>query len=125
MIVLCTGMFRSGSTWSFNIVKSLIHENNPNDTIFAEFNISIKKVINERPAELVTVEILRRYKNNIEKIQNGESSQKIQIKEITYMLDLLRAFFIINYKREITDQKNKGLYRIFIKEKIVKIFEEY
>ena len=32
------------------------------------------KTISDRPAEILTVEILRRYKNNIEAIHSGESS---------------------------------------------------
>jgi len=48
MIILCTGMFRSGSTWSFNVAKSIICENNPNSTIFSEYNESIKNVINDK-----------------------------------------------------------------------------
>ena len=63
---------------------------------------------------MLTMEILRRYKNNVEKIHSGESSMELRVAEISQMLDLLRAFFLINYYKDITDAKNQGLYDIFI-----------
>ncbi len=57
----------------------------------------LTEIIKKRPAEMITVEILRRYKNNVEKIHTGESSSKVRISEISSILDLLRAFFIVNY----------------------------
>ncbi len=82
-------------------------------------------ILYKKPAEIVTVEIMRRYKNNIERIQSKESSYKIQLEEISTILDLLRAFFVINYKKHITESKNKGLYKIFIFDKIVEIFKNF
>ena len=43
--------------------------------------------------------------------------------EISSILDILRAFFIINYKKGITDAKNKGLYKLYIFDKIKEIFK--
>jgi len=41
-------MFRSGSTWSFNIVKSIMKKSNPGAPIFSEYNEDVKKVLNEK-----------------------------------------------------------------------------
>jgi len=68
------------------------------------------------------MEIIRRYKNNVEKIHTGESDGKVQIKEIAVMLDLLRAFFLINFQRNTTDAKNMGLFKMFIIDKIKLIY---
>lgn len=43
----------------------------------------IMEVIRKRPAEMVTMEILRRYKNNVEKIHSGESSIELRVAEIS------------------------------------------
>ena len=43
----------------------------------------ILKIVRKRPAEMVTMEILRRYKNNIEKIHSGESSIELRVSEIS------------------------------------------
>lgn len=51
MIILCTGMFRSGSTWSFNIVKSIIEINHENKSIFSEYNESLQSTIVEHSME--------------------------------------------------------------------------
>lgn len=40
-------------------------------------------------------------------------------------MDILRAFFVINYKRGITDSKNIGLYKIYIRDKIKEIYKQY
>ncbi len=87
--------------------------------------VKVKSLLDRRPAEMLTVEILRRYKNNIERIKDGESDFKIQVTETAHMLDLLRAFFIINYRKKLTDSKSQGLYRIFIFDKIKKLFHDY
>ncbi len=39
----------------------------------------LKNIFKKRPAEMITMEIIRRYKNNVEKIHTGESSNKVQI----------------------------------------------
>lgn len=43
-------MWRSGSTWSFNVVKSIVQENDPNATIYADFanTKSLKKIIEKK-----------------------------------------------------------------------------
>ena len=82
-------------------------------------------LIREKSAEILTVEILRRYKNNIEAIHSGESDAKLRVSEVARILDLLRAFFLINYYKDTTDQKNLGLYQTFIFDKIKEIFEQY
>ena len=51
------------------------------------------EVVKKRPAELITVEIIRRYKNNVEAIHNGESNFDLRVNEISNILDILRAFF--------------------------------
>lgn len=48
MIILCTGMYRSGSTWSFNVVKSIVQENDPNATMYSDFTKSIQKTIEKK-----------------------------------------------------------------------------
>ena len=37
----------------------------------------LKNIFKKRPAEMVTMEIIRRYKNNVEKIHTGENSAKV------------------------------------------------
>lgn len=41
------------------------------------------------------------------------------------MLDLLRAFFLINFQRNTTDAKNMGLFKMFIIDKIKLIYGQY
>lgn len=83
------------------------------------------KLIRHKAGELVTVEILRRYKNNVEAIHSKESNPQLRVSEIAHILDLLRAFFLINYFKDMTDSKNQAIYQTFIFEKIKSIFEEY
>lgn len=82
-------------------------------------------MIREKAPEILTVEILRRYKNNIEAIHTGESDSQLRVSEVARILDLLRAFYLINYFKGTTDAKNLGLYNKFIFEEIGNIFVEY
>ena len=45
MIVLCTGMIRSGSTWSFNVCKNIMQRNG---SLFSEYNESVESIFKER-----------------------------------------------------------------------------
>lgn len=45
-------------------------------------------LIKDKAAEILTVEILRRYKNNIEAIHSGESDYHLRVAEIARILDL-------------------------------------
>lgn len=71
------------------------------------------------------MEILRRYKNNIEAIHSGESDAELRVSEISHILDLQKAFYLINYYKQVTDSKNQGLFNNFVFKKIEEIFIEY
>ena len=46
------------------------------------------EIVREKAAEILTVEILRRYKNNIEAIHSGESDYELRVSETAHILDL-------------------------------------
>lgn len=49
----------------------------------------------------------------------------MRVNELSTIMDILRAFFIINHKKGITDSKNKGLYKTYIKYKIQAVLVLY
>jgi hypothetical protein len=66
----------------------------------------LMEVIQNKAAEILTVEIVRRYKNNIEAIHSGESDSGLRITEVAHLLDLQKAFFLINFFKNVSDSKN-------------------
>ena len=95
---------------------------------------SMKKLIKSQSAEMIAVQILRRYKSNIEKIHMSKSSYDSpntkldydsRTTEMAYLLDLLKGFFFVNYHNGVENLKNQDLYKKYIYDKIVSIYKEY
>lgn len=82
-------------------------------------------VLKQNPADMIAAEILRRYKNNIENIHAHKSSYELRVTETAYMLDLLRAFFVVNYKRRVTDDENQLHYEAAVYNRVVAVFKDY
>jgi len=74
---------------------------------------------------MIAAQILRRYTNNIENIHTKKSNAIQRLTELAYMLDLLRAFFLVNFKSKIDNKRNTELYKEYIFEKIIEMFEKY
>lgn len=66
----------------------------------------LMEIIKDKAAEILTVEIIRRYKNNIEAIHSGDSDDNLRITEVAHILDLQKAFFLINFYKNVSDSKN-------------------
>ena len=64
---------------------------------------AIKKIVSQDSAEMIAAQILRRYKNNIEKIHLKQSSYDSRVTELAFLLDMLKGFFLINYKNKVQD----------------------
>ncbi len=81
-------------------------------------------LIQSKPAQIIRFNMIKRYKDTVERIRQNKISYDQLVTEMIYMLDFLRSFYIINYKKKIDDQQNQELYKwtIFdeIKEKYVK-----
>lgn len=45
MLVLCTGMPRSASTWSFNICRRLVSELNPGDSVYSSYHENLAETL--------------------------------------------------------------------------------
>lgn len=45
-------------------------------------------IVRSKASEILTIEILRRFKNNIEAIRSSESSPTIRVAELAHLLDL-------------------------------------
>jgi hypothetical protein len=50
VIILCNGMPRSGSTWSFNVVKSLIQRTTPTESLYSGYSENISAFLSDVPA---------------------------------------------------------------------------
>ncbi len=85
----------------------------------------MKQIMNEQSAEIVSISILRRYKNNIEKLKSETTVYKDRNSEVAYVLDLLRCFYFINYRNLHTDEENILKYKNYIFDKIRAIYREY
>ena len=55
---------------------------------------------------MIAFHIIRRFKKNLDNIHSNTTSNDTLVTELAYILDLLRAFFIINYRKKITDNIN-------------------
>ena len=84
----------------------------------------MKKLIQSQSAEMIAVQILRRYKSNIEQIHMEKSSYDSKVTELAYILDLLRGFYFVNFKNNVSDAKNQELYKKYIYDKIISIYTE-
>lgn len=82
-------------------------------------------VVKDDPADMIAAEILRRYKNNVENIHLHKSSYDLRVTETAYMLDLLRAFYIVNYKMGVTDDESQMKYNSGIFNRIESVYGEY
>ena len=83
------------------------------------------QVLKKEPADMIAAEILRRYKNNIENIHMHKSSYELRVTETAYILDLLRAFFIVNFKRKMIDDQNQLHYEAAIYNRILSVYKDY
>lgn len=82
-------------------------------------------ILQTNPVEQVTVQILRRYKDNVDKIRMHESSYKTMIVEVGYLLELSYSFWKINYLNKIVDKQNRERFRYAIYDKIKEIYTDY
>jgi len=54
-LILCTGMPRSGSTWSFNACMSLLESTHPDASIVGFYSADIRAVLTERSADYLVI----------------------------------------------------------------------
>jgi Sulfotransferase domain len=54
-LILCTGMPRSGSTWSFNACMSLLESTHPDASIVGFYSADIRAVLAERSADYLVI----------------------------------------------------------------------
>jgi hypothetical protein len=82
-------------------------------------------VLKDQPVEQITVQILRRYKDNVDKIRMHESSYKTMITEVGYILELCLAFWKVNFTQGIVDKQNEERFRFAVYDKIKEIYLDY
>ena len=61
----------------------------------------------------------------LERIHLQKISFDNRVTEMAYLIDMLNAFYMVNYKSGIDHEKNVQLYKTHIFEKIVTIFDKY
>lgn len=83
------------------------------------------QILQKKPLEMIALQIIRRYKENLERIRLHKSSNEVMSIEIAYMLDMLRAFFLLNNQYKIEDGENLKRYEVGIFQKITYIYETY
>jgi Sulfotransferase domain len=54
-LILCTGMPRSGSTWSFNVCMSLLESAHPGASIVAFYSADIRAILADRVADYLVI----------------------------------------------------------------------
>lgn len=91
---------------------------------FQKANKSIA-IIASQPVELISLEIVRRYKENLERLVADMHAPETMCSEYGFMLDLYRAFVIVNYKLGVSNEEVQKRYTFAIFEKIKLIFETY
>lgn len=100
--------------------------NNIKDAYFRFFRADkLLTVLREQPVEQITVQILRRYKDNVDKIRMHDSSYKTMITEIGYILELCLSFWKINFLNNIVDKQNEERFRFAVIDKIKDVYEDY
>lgn len=83
------------------------------------------QVLKDKPLEIVALQVIRRYKENIERIRLYKSSRELMTSEIAYIVDMVRAFFILNYKKGIQDEESIKRFEMGILKKISYIYDIY
>ncbi len=86
---------------------------------------TMKHYFKQNASEIVAEQILKRYKNNLERIHMKSTNYINRTMEIVYLLDLLRAFFLINHNNNIQPPINRKLFKKYIFNKIIDIYKEY
>ena len=92
----------------------------------------LRELIKKNTSSVLVYQILRRYKANAESLRvpstdNTADAKKLSnfVHELSIFLDLLRSFFIVNYRSGMTDEQSLALYKSTIYERIKGIFETY
>lgn len=85
----------------------------------------IRDLVHKNGAQLIKFQLLRRVKNVLEKIHTEKISFDNRVTEIAYIIDMLNAFYMVNYKSGIAHDKNVDMYKQQIFSKIVDIFDKY
>lgn len=127
---------------TLDIIKTIIHHykassknmrlttlnilNNIRDAYFRFFRADkLLTVLKDQPVEQITVQILRRYKDNVDKIRMHESSYKTIITEVGYILELCLGFWKVNFTQGIVDKQNEERFRFAVFDKIKEIYADY
>lgn len=82
-------------------------------------------VIKKEPADMIAAEILRRYKNNIENIHMHKSSYELRVTETAFIMDLLRAYLVVNFKLKVTDDESQLRYEAAVYNRIIAVYKDY
>ena len=99
---------------------------NIKDAYFRFFRADkLLEVLKDKPVEQLTVQILRRYKDNVDKIRMHQSSYNLMITEIGYLLELSLGFWRVNYMNGIVDKQNVERFRFAVIDKIKEIYADY
>lgn len=100
--------------------------NNVKDAYFRFFRADkLLVVLKDKPVEQITVQILRRYKDNVDKIRMHDSSYKTMITEVGYILELCLSFWKVNFLNSIVDKQNEERFRFAVYDKIKEIYADY
>ena len=83
------------------------------------------EALRSRPIELVALQAVRRYKENVELIRSGKSSTGLRATEIAFALDLQRAFLILNFNLGIHADENQRRFKLGVSDKIAFVYEAY
>ena len=99
---------------------------NVKDAYFRFFRADkLLEVLKDQPVEQITVQILRRYKDNVDKIRMHQNSYKTMITEVGYLLELCLSFWKINYLNNIVDKQNEERFRFAVVDKIKEVYSDY
>lgn len=85
----------------------------------------IQTLIQKKPVEMIALQIVRRYKENVESIIAKKPNSNQFNSELGYLLDLLRGFFILNFKMKVSEAENENRYQTAIFDKIKMVYETY
>ena len=100
--------------------------NNIKDAYFRFFRADkLLEVLKDQPVEQITVQILRRYKDNVDKIRMHQSSYKTIITEVGYLLELCLSFMKVNYLNNLVDKQNEERFRFAVIDKIKAVYKDY
>jgi len=85
----------------------------------------IQELIKQKPVEMIALQLIRRYKANVELIISGKTSREGATREIGAMLDLARGFWILNHKLGVSDEENLQRSDQGIVAKVKLIYDTY